>query len=77
MHNFNDLDGEILEEDTAALYAAYIAKLQEVETPVFKVESLEEVCARSRGGCKYISKSNLRRTLAEMRRQERKEEGKP
>lgn len=75
LHNFNDLDGEILEEDTAALYAAYVAKLQEVEKPVFKVESLEEVCDRSRGGCKYISKSNLRRVLAERRREERAEQG--
>ncbi|MGN0812785.1 MAG: protein rep [Candidatus Coproplasma sp.] len=75
LHNFNDLDGEILEADAAAIYAAYIAQLQRTETPVFKVESLDEVCERSATSCKYISKSNLKRILAEVKRQERAEQG--
>lgn len=75
LHNFTDLDGEILEEDAAAIYAAYVAHLRETEQPLFKVESLDEVCERSKSGCKYISKSNLRRVLAERRREERAEQG--
>ena len=75
LHNFKDLDGEILEEDAAVIYAAYVAHLREIEQPLFKVESLDEVCERSKSGCKYISKSNLRRVLAERRREERAEQG--
>ena len=72
LHNFNDLDRKILEEDAAAVYAAYIERLQKVEKPVFRVESIEEVYEQSKR-CKYISKSNLRRVLAEVKRQEREE----
>lgn len=75
LHNFNDLDGEILETDAAAIYAAYIAQLKRNETPIFKVESLDEVCERSATSCKYISKSNIKRILAEVKRQE--QGGKP
>ena len=74
LHNFNDLDGELLEEDAAAVYAAYVAQLQKVEKPVLKIESIDEICESSKR-CKYISKSNLRRVLAERKRQEREEQG--
>lgn len=75
LHNINDLDGIITEEDAVAIYAAYVARLQEFEKPVFEVESLDEVCERSKSGCKYISKNNFLRNLTEQKRQERKEQG--
>jgi len=74
LHNFNDLDGQLLEEDAAAVYMAYVERLQRVEAPVFKVESIDEVCEQSKR-CKYISKSNLRRVLSEVKRQEQAERG--
>ncbi|MDE6104100.1 MAG: protein rep [Clostridia bacterium] len=67
LHNFNDLDGELLAEDAAAVYAAYIERLQRVEKPVFKVESLDDICERATN-CKYISKNNFLRNVAEERR---------
>lgn len=72
---YKDIDGEILKEDSAAIYAAYVARLREFEKPVFEIENLDEVCERSKNGYKYISKNNFMRNLAEERRRE--QGGKP
>lgn len=69
LHNFNDLDGEILEADLQEAYAHIIADLKAIESPDFYCETLDEVIERS-ATCKYISKSNLKRLLIERRRQE-------
>lgn len=74
LHNFNDLDGEILEGEALEEYAKIIAELKAVEEPEFYCETLDEVIERT-ATCKYISKSNLKRLIAERKRQEREEGG--
>lgn len=73
LHNFNDLDGEILEADLQEIYDQIITELKAIETPEFYCETLDEVIERS-ATCKYISKSNLKRLLIERRRQEQAEQ---
>lgn len=74
LHNFNDLDGEILEGEALEEYAKIIAELKAVEEPEFYCETLDEVIERT-ATRKYISKSNLKRLIAERKRQEREEGG--
>lgn len=73
LHNFNDLDGDILEADLEELYQKKVQELQQIEKPDFYCETLDEVIERS-AACKYISKSNLKRLLYERMRQERESE---
>lgn len=69
LHNFNDLDGEILEDEVTEEYQRIIAKLREIEDPILYIESLDEVIERCDLGCRYISKSNLKRLILERRRE--------
>lgn len=69
LHNFNDLDGEILEADLQEAYEQIIAELKAIENPIFYCESLEQVIESTRT-CKYISKSNLKKLLIERVRQD-------
>lgn len=69
LHNFTDLDTEIIEEEVQEAYLSYIAELQQLEKPEFHVESLEDILERSRT-CKYISKNNLKRLLIERKKEE-------
>lgn len=69
LHNFNDLDGEILETDLQEAYSQIITDLKAIEDPDFYCETLDEIIERSTT-CKYISKSSLKRLLLERRRQE-------
>ncbi len=64
LHNFYDLDGEILEEDVTAYYEQRIRELKAIEKPDFHVESLEEVIEQSER-CTYFSKSNIKRLILE------------
>lgn len=73
LHNFIDLDGEILEADLKEWYSRLITELRQIEEPDFYCETLDEVIERS-GACKYTSKSNLKRLLYERMRQEREAE---
>ena len=72
LHNFNDLDGEILEAEVVEEYLKLISELRAVEIPDFYVESLDELIERSKT-CKYISKSNLKRLIMERKRMEENE----
>lgn len=72
LHNFKDEETEILEEDLTQNYEEMIAQLRELEEPIFKAETLEEIL-RERN-CKYISKKNLKRLLIAERQQTRKNE---
>lgn len=69
LYNFNDLDGEILEEEVIAEYEKQIALLRGVEKPELCIESLDEIIERSKH-CKYISKSNLKRLIIERMKEE-------
>ena len=62
LYNFNDLDGDILDDEATDLYERIISALIDFEKPIFKVESLDEVIDNS-VFCKYISKSNLKRLI--------------
>ena len=64
LYNFNDLDGDILDDEATDLYERIISALIDFEKPIFKVESLDEVIDNS-VFCKYISKSNLKRLVME------------
>lgn len=72
LHNFHDLNGEILEEDASALYAKQVEELQAIERPDLHIESLDEIIEQSTY-CKYISRNNLKRLLIEQRRGESKD----
>jgi len=69
LHNFDDLNGEILEEELQTAYAKIVEELQAIERPDFHAETLEEIIDQSTF-CKYISRSNLKRLLIERRRSE-------
>ena len=69
LHNFNDLDGEILEDEVNEEYNRVIAKLRQIEEPILYIESLDEVIERCGFGCRYISKSNIKRLIIERRRE--------
>lgn len=71
LYNFNDLEGELLEEEVQDEYEKYIADLRSIEKPELAIESLDEVIEHSKH-CKYISKSNLKRLILERRRDEAK-----
>lgn len=75
LHNFKDEEGKILEEDLQANYAEMVAELQAVETPVFRVETLQEILreTKQKKPCKYVSRSNLKRLLIERKKAETKE----
>ena len=69
LHNFNDLDGELLDSELVEEYGKLISELRAVEIPEFHVESLDDIIQLSKT-CKYISKSNLKRLLIERKREE-------
>lgn len=69
LHNFNDLDGEILDDEVNEEYNQVIAKLRQIEEPILYIESLDEVIERCGFGCRYISKSNIKRLIIERRRE--------
>lgn len=69
LHNFNDLDGEILDDEVNEEYNQVIAKLRQIEEPILYIESLDEVIERCCFGCRYISKSNIKRLIIERRRE--------
>lgn len=68
LYNFEDLDGEILEEELSVMYEKIISALTDFEKPSFQIESLDDIIERS-GYCKYISKSNLKRLILERRKE--------
>ncbi len=72
LHNFNDLNGEILESELQEIYAKIVEELQAIEKPEKYVESLDDIIEQS-SYCKYISRSNLKRLLIE--RQKGKQNG--
>lgn len=67
LHNFNDLDGDIIEDEVSLEYAQIISKLRVIEDPLFCIDSLDEIIDQS-FNCRYISKSNLKRLIIERRR---------
>lgn len=69
LYNFNDLDGEILETELEEEYNCLIAKLKELEEPILYIENLDDIIDQCVAGCRYISKSNLRRIILERRRE--------
>ena len=68
LYNFEDLDGEILENELTEMYEKMISALNDFEKPSFKIESLDDIIERS-VYCKYISKSNLKRLIMERRKE--------
>lgn len=64
LHNFTDLDGEILENEVQEQYVLQLSELRSIETPDLCIESLDEVIENSKR-CHYISKSNLKRLIIE------------
>lgn len=68
LHNFDDCDAKILENEVTAEYEKIITELKKVEDPVFHYESLDQILELS-GCCKYISKNSLKRLIM-MRMQE-------
>lgn len=67
LHNFDDLDGEILEDEVSFEYAQLLSKLKEIEDPLFCIDSLDDVIEQS-SYCRFISKSNLKRLILERKR---------
>lgn len=61
LHNFNDLDSEILEVECYEDYLKLITELSEKEKPLPRVEQLDDIINQK--SCKYISKSNLKRLI--------------
>ena len=74
LHNFTDLDGELLEVDALAEYEQRVAQLRLIELPDFSVSSLDEILNDNKN-CTYISKSNFKRLVAERQRLEQLENG--
>ena len=66
LHNFDDMDGDILDDEATEQYEKIISALDDFEKPLFQVENIDEVVERS-AYCKYISKSNIKRLLSERR----------
>lgn len=64
LYNFDYLDDDILEAEADDLYERIVSALKDFELPSFIVESLDEIVERS-AHCKYISKSNIKRSLTE------------
>lgn len=67
LYNFEDLDGDILEDEIIDEYERIIASLKDFEKPIFRVEGLDAVIESCINSCMYISKSNIRRYLLERR----------
>lgn len=67
LYNFEDLDGDILDDWLEDEYQRIISNLKDFEKPVFRVEGIDEVIESCINACKYISKSNLRRYLEDRR----------
>lgn len=67
LYNFDDLEGELLEDEVSSEYERIIAELRSIETPEFTSEKLDEVIEHMKY-IKYISKNNLKRLILERRR---------
>lgn len=67
LHNFDDMDGDLLEGYLVEEYEKIIAALKDFEKPIYRVEDLDEIIDCCVNKCKYISKSNLRRYLEDKR----------
>ncbi len=68
LYDFDDLDGEILDDELSDMYERIISALNDFEKPSLQIESLDDIIERS-GYCKYISKSNLKRLILERRKE--------
>lgn len=64
LHNFDDLDGDILDDEADEQYEKVVSALDDFEKPLFLVENIDEVVERS-VYCKYISRSNIKRIVCE------------
>lgn len=64
LHNFDDLDGDILDDEADEQYEKVVSALDDFEKPLFLVENIDEVVERS-VYCKYISRRNIKRIVCE------------
>ena len=64
LYSFDDVDGDILNDELDYMHEKIISSLIDFEKPTLKIESLDYIIEQS-VYCKYISKNILRRILME------------